>query len=84
VVEGRERCLGAIAHGDDDLLVGRGRRVAGGEDAGQRSLAARVDLDLAARRELDVPLSQSVFGSRPIWTKMPSSSTRCVAPLTRS
>jgi hypothetical protein len=32
-----------------------------------------------------VPLSHSVFGSRPIWTKMPSSSTWCdSSPVVRS
>jgi hypothetical protein len=31
-----------------------------------------------------VPLSHSVFGSRPICTKMPSSSTRVLPPVARS
>jgi hypothetical protein len=36
----------------------------------------RASTSISPRGEsLSVPLSQSVFGSRPIWTKMPSSST---------
>lgn len=31
-----------------------------------------------------VPLTKSVFGRRPIWTKMPSSSSQCVSPEARS
>jgi hypothetical protein len=49
-----------------------------------RGLAALVDDDLAARRQLDVPFSHSVFGSRPICTKMPSSATWCSSPVPRS
>jgi hypothetical protein len=64
VVEGRQAGLGALAHGDDDLLVGRGRRVAGGEDAGQRGLAARIDFDLAARRELERALQPVGVGQQ--------------------
>src|SRR5690606_7712033 len=51
VVEGGERCPRPFAHGDDDLLVGRGRAVASGENAGDRGLAMPVDDDLAARVE---------------------------------
>ena len=51
VVERRQRRLGAFTHGDDDLLVGCRRRIAGREHAGDRGRAALVDLDLAARRE---------------------------------
>jgi hypothetical protein len=49
VIEGAERRLRALAHGDDDLLVRHGRHVAGGEHARQRRLAARIDLDFAVR-----------------------------------
>ena len=47
VIEGTERSRCPGPHGDDDLLVGHRRRVAGREHAGQRRLAARIDLDLA-------------------------------------
>src|SRR3546814_13408685 len=53
IVERRERRRRACARRDHDLLVGHRGRVAGGEDAGLRGGAARVDLDLAARRERD-------------------------------
>ena len=40
VVEGRQRRLRALAGGDDDLLEGHRRRIAGGEHAGQAGGAA--------------------------------------------
>ena len=47
MVEGAERCGGAGAHGNDDLLVGYRRAVAGSEDTRNRCLALGIDLDFA-------------------------------------
>src|SRR3546814_20253567 len=55
----------ACARRDHDLLVGHRGRVAGGEDAGLRGGAARVDLDLAARRERDRALEPLGIGDEP-------------------
>ena len=62
VVEGRQRRLGAVAGGDDDLLVGHRRRVARGEHAGQVGGAARVDDDLAVAAQLDRALQELGVG----------------------
>jgi len=83
VIEGAEGGLGAFAHGDDDLLVRHRGDVTGGEHARHRGLAAGVDFDLAARRQRHRALSHSLLGSRPICTKMPSSSTVWLSPLLR-
>src|SRR5690606_26832988 len=53
VIERAQRRLGAFAHGDDDLLVGGRRGIAGCKYTCHGSLAACVDFDLAARAELD-------------------------------
>src|SRR3546814_4146521 len=63
VVERAERSLCAVAHRGDDLLVRRGGRVAGREHARQRRAAGVVDLDLAARRQLQRALEP--FGVGP-------------------
>src|SRR3546814_16713219 len=55
----------ACARRDHDLPVGHRGRVAGGEDAGLRGGAARVDLDLAARRERDRALEPLGLGDEP-------------------
>ena len=64
VVEGAERGRRAGAHGDDDLLVRHRGAVAGGEHAGHRGLAAVVDHDLAARRQLDRALEPLGVGQQ--------------------
>ena len=64
MVEGAQRSLGALAHGDHDLLVRHRGHVAGGEDAGQRGLATGVDDDLAARRQLDAALEPLGVGQQ--------------------
>ena len=64
VVEGAQRRGRAGAHGDDDLLVRHGGAVAGGEHAGHRGLAAVVDHDLAAGRQLDGALEPLGVGQQ--------------------
>src|SRR5690606_24536638 len=53
VVEGAERRRRPGPESDDDLLVGHGRAVTGGEDAGNRRPAPLVDDDLAGAGQLD-------------------------------
>src|SRR5579863_3282105 len=53
VVECAERGLCSLAHRNDDLLVRYYGAVSGGENTGHGCPPARVDLDFAARRELD-------------------------------
>jgi hypothetical protein len=84
MLEGGQAGFGAVAEGDDDLLERHGGGVAGGEHTGHRGGAAGVDLDLAEAVSAMVSRSQSVFGNRPIWTKMPATSSRTRSPLARS
>src|SRR5690606_9291697 len=47
VIKRRQRRLGTLAHGDDDLLVRRRGAVTGGEHARDIGLATGIHLDLA-------------------------------------
>src|SRR5690606_38145471 len=64
VIEGAQGGLGALADGDDDLLIGHGGHVAGGEHAGDAGLALGVDHDLAEAVQLDGALQPVAVGQQ--------------------
>jgi hypothetical protein len=64
VIEGAQRGLGALAHGNHDLLVRHGGHVTGGEDAGDRRFTTLIDTISPRGDSSMVPLSHSVLGKQ--------------------
>jgi hypothetical protein len=64
VVEGARGGFRPLAHGDDDLLVWHRRDIAGGKNARQGGFAARIDFNLAARRQGERALESASVGQQ--------------------
>src|SRR6478735_9492235 len=58
VLEGTESSLGAVAGGDDDLLVRHGRSVPGCKDVGDRGAALGIDHNLPEFTEFNDTLQE--------------------------
>src|SRR6188768_2840574 len=65
VLERTEGRLGAVAGGDDDLLVRHRRRIAGSEDVGYRGASFGIDHDFAEPAELHDALQEVRVGQKP-------------------